>query len=104
MIPTELFYLPLLHSFIGHHFEYVSLSPLQVCGGYLTRFKEFKAFFPYFFTTPKVKGIDNFWKVQGIIGGFNDSNRQIASGVVKTAGESMGDISFRITPKGDLPH
>ena len=70
----------------------------------MTRFKEFKAFFPYFFTTPKVKGIDNFWKVQGIIGGFNDSNRQIASGVVKTAGESMGDISFRITPKGDLPH
>ena len=102
MLATKLFYPTLLHSFIGYYFEYLPLSPLQVYGVSLTGFKEFKAFWPSSFTTPTVKGIDNFWEVQGINERFNDSHRQIASGAVKTANESMGDIRFRTTPKDNL--
>ena len=52
----------------------------------------------------KAVGSDNFWKVRGIIDGFNESRRQTASGVEKTADESMSAIQFRTTPKEDLPH
>ena len=55
------------------------LYTLQVCNIYLTMFKEFKYFWPFSFTYPSVKGIDNFWKVRVIIGRFNESCRQIAS-------------------------
>ena len=51
-----------------------------------------------------VNGTDNFCKVRGIIDGFNNSRRKIASGVVKTAYESMSAIQFFTTPKGDLTH
>ena len=39
-----------------------------------------------------------------MVDGFNESRRQIASGVEKTADESMSAIHFYTTPKGDLPH
>ena len=71
MLATEIFYLTLIHSLIGYYFEYLPLSPLQVFGVYLTRFKEFKAFLPCSFTSPLIKGIYKFWKVQGLIDGFN---------------------------------
>ena len=51
-----------------------------------------------------VKGTNNFWKIRGLIDGFNDSLRQIDSGVEKTADESMSAIKIPTTPKGDLPH
>ena len=51
-----------------------------------------------------LKGIDKFWKVWGVIGGFNESRRQIDSGVVKPSYESMSSIHFCTTPKGDLPN
>ena len=104
MLDTELFYLTLLHSFIGYFFEYLPAYPLQVCGFYLTIFKDLTAFLPCSFTTSTVKGIDNFWKLRGIIGGFKDPYRQIASGVVKPADESMHAIRFHATLKGYLPH
>ena len=47
---------------------------------------------------------DNFWKIRGLIDGFNGSRRQIDSGREKTVDESMSAIRFRTTPKGDLPH
>ena len=84
--------------------EYIFISPLQVCGVSAKRFKYFKAFWTCSFTTPTIKGIYNFSKVRGLIHGFNDSRRQIASGVVKTAIESMIVIRFCTTPKGDSPH
>ena len=58
-----------------------SLSPLQVCDIYLTRFKEFSTFFPCSFVDPSVKGTYDFWKIRGLIDGFNESHRKIASGV-----------------------
>ena len=42
MLAPELFDIAILYSFIGCYFEKLSLSPLQVCGVSLTRFKEFR--------------------------------------------------------------
>ena len=70
----------------------------------MTRFKEFRIFWPCSFVDPLVKVTDNFWKICGLIDGFNESRRHIASGREKTADESMSAILLRTTPKGDLPH
>ena len=70
----------------------------------MTRFKDLRKFWPYSFVDPLVKGTNNFWKIRGLIDGFNESRRQIASGIEKTADESMSAILFRTTPKGYLPH
>ena len=51
-----------------------------------------------------VKGIYNFWKVRELTDKFNESRRQISSGVGKTADESMSSIRFCSTPKADLPY
>ena len=51
-----------------------------------------------------VKDLDNFWKVWGLVDGFNESRRQISSGVVKTAGGPMSAIRFCNNPKVDLLH
>ena len=53
---------------------------LQVCGISLTRFKEFRRFWPCSFVDPLVKVTDKFWKIRGLIDGFNESRRQISSG------------------------
>ena len=82
----------------------ISLSPLQVCGIFLIRFMEFRKFWPCSFVDTLVKGTDNFWKICGIIDGFNESRMHIDSGVEKMADESMSSIRFHTTPKGDLPH
>ena len=50
-----------------------------------------------------VKVTDKFWKIRGIIVGFNKSRRRIASGVEKKVDESMSAIRFFTTPKVDLP-
>ena len=48
-LAVELFYLTQLFSFHGCFFEYLPLFIyLQVCGNSLTRFKEFRTFWPYF--------------------------------------------------------
>ena len=60
-----------------------SLYPLHVCGISLTRFKEFRTFWPSSFVDLFVKGTDNFWKFRGIIEGFIKICSQIASGVEK---------------------
>ena len=104
MLATELFYLTLLHSFIGYFFEYLPAYPLQVCGFYLTIFKDLKAFLPCSFTTSTVKGVDKFCKVLGIIDRFKEPCRQIVSGVVNPADESMNSIRFHTIPKVCLPH
>ena len=80
------------------------LYPLQVYVISLTRFKDFRTFWPSSFVDLLVKGTDNFWKIRGPIDGFNESRRQSASGVKKTADESMSAILFCTTPKGDLLH
>ena len=51
-----------------------------------------------------IKVIDDFWKLWGIIVGFNESRRHIASRVEKTSYDAMSDILFCATPKGYLPH
>ena len=66
--------------------------------------KEFRTFWPSSFVDPSVKGTNNFWKVCGLIDGFNESHIHIASGIEKTADESMSAIRFFTTPKVDLPH
>ena len=83
MLTTDLFYLTLLHLFIGCYFENLSLSTSHVCGIFLKRFKDFKTFWPCYFTSTSVKGIYNFWKFRGIINGFNEYQMQIASVVKK---------------------
>ena len=67
----KLFYLTRLHSSIGCYFDYLPLFTLQVCGVYLTSFKDFKAFWPGSFTYPPVKVTDAFCKVWGLIEIFN---------------------------------
>ena len=105
MLAIELFYRTQPSSFHGCFFEYLPIFlHLQVCGIYLTRFKEFRTFWPCSFVHPLVKGTDNFWKIHGLIDRFNESRRQIASGTEKTADESMSAIQFRANPKGNLPH
>ena len=105
MLAIELFYPTQLCSFIGCFFEYLPIFLyLQVCGISLKRFKEFRKFWPCSFVDLLVKGSDNFWKICGLIDGFNESGRQIDSGVGKTADESMCAIIFRTIPKGYLPH
>ena len=81
-----------------------SLYPLQVCIISLTTFKEFRKFWTCYFVDTLVKCTNNFWKVRGLIGGFNKYCRQITSGVKKTADYSMSAIQFCTTPKGDLLH
>ena len=84
MLAIELFYLTQLCSFLGCLFEYLHIFlPLQVCGISLTRFKEFRKFWPCSFVDPSVKGTDHFWKISGLIENFNASCRQIASGIEK---------------------
>ena len=70
----------------------------------MTRFKDFRTFWTCSFVYPSVKGTDNFWRVGGLIDGFNELLSQIASGVVKMADESISAIRFRINPKGYLQH
>ena len=70
----------------------------------MTRFKEFRTFWPCSFVVPLVKVTDNFWKIRGLIDRFNESRGKIASGKEKNVDESMSAIIFRTTPKGDLPH
>ena len=90
MLAIELFYCTQLCSLHGGFFYYLPLFlHLQVCGISLTRFKWFRKFWPCFFVDLLVKGTDNFWKIRGLIEGFNDLRRQIASGVERTADESM---------------
>ena len=105
MFAIELFYLTQLCSFLGCFFEYLPLFlPLQVCGISLKRFKEFRIFWPSSFVYLLVKGTDNFWKINGLVYGFNGLCGQIASRIEKMADESMSAIRFCTTPKGDLPH
>ena len=81
MLAIELFYHTQPSSFHVCFFEYLPIFlHLQVCGISLTRFKEFKKFWPCSFVDPLVKVTDNFWKIRGLIDGFNESRRQIASG------------------------
>ena len=51
-----------------------------------------------------VTGTDDFWKVRGLIDGFEEVRRQIASRVEKTADDSMSAIFFCTTTKVDLMH
>ena len=60
-----------------------SLYTLQICAIYLTRFKEFRILCIWSSVDILVKVTDNFWKVLGIIDQFNESCRQISSGVEK---------------------
>ena len=83
---------------------FTSIYPLQVCGLSLTRFKKFKKFWPGSFVDQSVKCTNNFYKTRGLIDGCNKLRRHIASGVEKTADESMGAIILCTTPKGDLMH
>ena len=80
------------------------ISPLQDCGISLTGFKDFRKCLPCSFIDPLVKGTDNFWKNCGLVDGFYESRRHIASGVEKMADESMSAIKYFTTPKGDLLH
>ena len=105
ILAIGLFYRTQLFSFHGCFFEYLPLFiNLQVCGISLTRFKKFRIFWPCSFVDPLVKVTDKFWKIRGLIDGFNESLRQIASGVEKTADDSMSTIQVHTNPKGDLPH
>ena len=104
MLAIELFYGTEPCSFHWCFFEYLPIfTHLQVCGISLTRFKEFRTFWPCSFVDPLVKVTNNFWKIRGLIDRFNELRRQIASGKEKTADESMSAILLRTTPKGDLP-
>ena len=92
-LPLNYFILYNFFSFLGCFFEYLPLFlPLQVRGISLTRFKEFRTFWPCSFVDPLVKGADVLWKIRGLIDSFNESRRQIDSGVGKTADESMSAI------------
>ena len=103
MFTIEIFYLTQKISFITCFFECLHLFlSLQICDISLTRFKELRTFCPCSSVDPLVKGTNNFWKIRGLIDRFNESRRQIGSGVEKTIDESMSAIQFRTTPKGDL--
>ena len=105
MLAIGLFYCKQLCSFIGCFFEYLPIFiHLQVCGISLTRFKEFRTFWPCPFVYPMIKGTANSWKIHGLTDRLNDLRRKIASTEGKTADESMSAIRFRTTPRRDLPH
>ena len=72
-------------SFISWMFLWVltSVYPLQVCGIFLTRFKNFRTFWPSYFVDPSVKGTNNFWKIREMVDRFSESRRKIDSGVEK---------------------
>ena len=71
------------NSFISSVYLWVLTShyTLHVCCISLKRFKQFRLFWPSSFVDPLIKGTNNFWKVRGLIDGFNEFLRQIASGV-----------------------
>ena len=73
--------MPKPSSFHGCFFEYLPIFiHLKVCGISLTRFNKFRRFWQCSFVDPLVKVTDNFWKIRGLIDGFNESRRQIYSG------------------------
>ena len=105
MLLIELFYRTQPSSFHGCFFEYLPIFiHLQFCGIYLTSFKEFRTFWPCSFVDTLLKVTNNFWRIRGLIDGFNESRRKVASGREKTANESMSAIRFHTNPKGYLPH
>ena len=57
------------------------LYPLKVCGISFTRFKDFMMFWTCPFVDLPLTGTNNFWRVRGLIDGFNESRRQIDYGV-----------------------
>ena len=76
MLLIELFYRTQPSSFHGCFFEYLPIFiNFQVCGISLTRFKEFRTFWTCSFVDPLVKVTDNFWKICGLIYGFNELHR-----------------------------
>ena len=84
MLVIELFYRTQLCSFHEFFFEYLPIFiHLQVCGISFTRFMEFSTFWPCSFVDLLLKGTDNFWKIRGLIDGFNESRRKIDSGKEK---------------------
>ena len=47
---------------------------------------------------------DTFWRLWGLIDGFNKSHRKISLRVEKTSYELISDTQFWTTPKGDMTH
>ena len=82
----------------------ITYISLYICGFSLTRFKEFKELWPWYFYSPLVKDIDTFWRVRGLIEGFNKFHRNINLGLEKTADKLMSVIWFLTTSKGYLAH
>ena len=80
------------------------IPPSIYHGILLTRFKEFRTFWPCYFIYLSVKGTNKLWKARGLIDDFDVSRRRIASGVGKTEYELMSAIQFCTSPKGDLSH
>ena len=96
-----------LNNFILNHFVilldatlitylYLFLTGLRY---FLDKVKEIKVFWPFSFNCPLVKGRDNFWKIQGLNNGFNDSRRQIYSGEKKMEMSQLVTYNFVPTLK-----
>ena len=73
----DICYLTLAYPFLGYVFEYLPLSPLQVCGFSLIRFREFRVSCQWYFYSPSVEVLGNFWIVRGVIDRFTKLHRKI---------------------------
>ena len=78
MLATELFYITLGHYFIGYYFEYLPLSPLQVCVVSLAGFKDIKEYWSMLLHHSDSKRYIYLMESLRIIYRFNNSRRQIA--------------------------
>ena len=50
------------------------------------------------------KSIDEWWRENLLIDGFNEACKNIAASFLKVGDDSMSAISYLATEKGNLPH
>ena len=69
-----------------------------------TRGKDFKKYWPQGFGLKADKATEEWWRGKLLIYGFNAACNNIAASFMKVGDESMSEIRFWTTTKGNLPH
>ena len=66
--------------------------------------KEFRKYWPQVFESEADKATYVSWRGKLLIDGLNAACKDIAASFLKVGDDSMSEIRFRTTEKGNLPH
>ena len=70
----------------------------------LTKVKEFRKYWPKVFESEEYKSSDEWWRGNFLSNGFITACKNIDVSYLKVGDDSMSEIRFRTTAKGNLPH